>query len=121
MLGATLMYACLCCPSWAGGASNVWHLPDVCMQMLIKTGRTSIRCLALQCRANASGVCCRRYYQPPSAYDRNVAGLTGTQGKPLWMVLTLLLTIVGSSLAVGFSWATHRHWALYAVGGGESP
>jgi APA family basic amino acid/polyamine antiporter len=64
-----------------------------------------------------AGVMFRRYYQPPSAYDRGVTGLTGTEGKPLWMVLTLLLTVVGSSLAVGFGWATHCHWALYAVGG----
>lgn len=75
--------------------------------------------MTIHCRMAVCAVCCRRYYQPPSAYDRGVTGLTGTQGKPLWMVLTLLLTIVGSSLAVGFGWATHCHWALYAVGGGE--
>ena len=67
-----------------------------------------------------SAVCvCRRYYQPPSAYDRQVRGLTGTPGKPLCVVLPLLLTVVGSSLGLGFGWATGRHWALYAVMGGE--
>lgn len=64
-----------------------------------------------------AGVFFRRYYQPPSAYDRDISGLTGTEGKPLWMPLTLLLTIVGSSLAVGFGWATHTHWAVWAVFG----
>jgi hypothetical protein len=90
--------------------------------MLIKQEKRSIddiKCLVLHCCAVLSAACCRRYYQPPSAYDRGVTGLTGTEGKPLWMVLTLLLTVVGSSLAVGFGWATHCHWALYAVGGGE--
>lgn len=86
--------------------------------VLTQQGKRAIKCLAVDCRVAVS--CCRRYYQPPSAYDRGVTGLTGTQGKPLWMVLTLLLTIVGSSLAVGFGWATHCHWALYAVGGGAS-
>lgn len=64
---------------------------------------------------------CRRYYQPPSAHERQIPGLTGRQGRPLWMVLTLLLTIVGSSLGVAFGWATGRHWALYAVFGGKVP
>jgi len=61
----------------------------------------------------------RRYYQPPAAYDRQLQGLTGAQGKPLWMVLTLLLTIVGSSLGLAFGWATGCHWGLYAAMGGR--
>lgn len=62
---------------------------------------------------------CRRYYQPPSSYERQIRGLTGQQGKPLWVVLSLLLTVVGSSLAVAFGWATGCHWGLYAAFGGK--
>jgi hypothetical protein len=45
--------------------------------------------------------------------------MTGNQGKPLWVVLTLLLTIVGSSLGVAFSWATGCHYGVYIAFGGE--
>lgn len=50
--------------------------------------------------------------------ERGCAGLTDTPGKPLWLVLSLLLTIVGSSLGLALGWATGRHWALYAAMGG---
>lgn len=62
---------------------------------------------------------CRRYYQPPASYERQIRGMTGNQGKPLWVVLTLLLTVVGSSLGVAFGWATGCHYGVYAAFGGE--
>lgn len=62
---------------------------------------------------------CRRYYQPPASHERQIRGMTGNQGKPLWVVLTLLLTIVGSSLGVAFGWATGRHYGVYTAFGGE--
>jgi hypothetical protein len=62
---------------------------------------------------------CRRYYQPPGSHERQTRGMTGNQGKPLWLVLTLLLTIVGSSLGVAFGWATGCHYGVYAAFGGK--
>lgn len=62
----------------------------------------------------------RRYYQPPKAYEQNIPGLTGVAGKPLWIPLTMLLIIVGSSLGLGFGYMTGAGWPLYAAMGGES-
>lgn len=77
---------------------------------------TSMGALFAFCVVSA-GVLFRRYYQPPGSHERQIRGMTGNQGKPLWLVLTLLLTIVGSSLGVAFGWATGCHYGVYAAFG----
>jgi hypothetical protein len=59
----------------------------------------------------------RRYYQPPTV-PLTAEGMTGNAAAPLWHVLVPFLSIIGSSIGLGFGNATKQHWGLAVAMGG---